>query len=191
MAKPKRLRVIAGTAKGVPLKIPAGSDVRPTPDRVREALFSIIGPRLAGAAFLDLYAGSGANGIEALSRGARLAVFADAAPGAIDSVTGNLEHARLQSRARVLRVELPGGLKRVIEPGGFGVIFADPPYSADAYEGIFGAVERLELLDPGGCLVFEHERTVSLEGLGTRSTAWVRTKVYGTTALSFFERENL
>lgn len=168
-----------------------GSDVRPTPDRVREALFSIVGPRLAGAAFLDLYAGSGANGIEALSRGARLAVFADAAPEAVDTVKGNLERARLGDRARVLRVELPGGLDRGVGAGGFGLIFADPPYSADAYEAVLEAVDRLELLEPGGCLIFEHETSGSLESLGTRPIAWARTAVYGTTALSFFEREVL
>ena len=101
------MRVIAGTARGMRLAAPAGLRVRPTSDRVRESLFNIIAPRIEGARFLDLFAGTGANGIEALSRGAAFCSFVDQDARSLAVVRGNLEVTRLIARAQLHRCKLP------------------------------------------------------------------------------------
>jgi 16S rRNA (guanine(966)-N(2))-methyltransferase RsmD len=126
------LRVIAGTAKGTRLApVPAG--VRPLSDRAREGLFSSLGPAAAGARVLDLYAGTGALGVEALSRGADRAVFVDRDRGALRAVEENLARTRLADRARSVRAEAVEFLMRDDKrEGPFDLVFADPPYDAPA-----------------------------------------------------------
>ena len=124
------MRVIAGTAKGTRLgQVPAG--VRPVSDRVREGLFSSIGPRIEGARVLDLYCGTGAVGIEGLSRGAAHATFVDNAPPAIAAVSDNLRRTRLDDRGDVVRSDVLRYLRRAWEDHpGFDLVFLDPPYEA-------------------------------------------------------------
>jgi 16S rRNA (guanine966-N2)-methyltransferase len=123
--------VIAGSAKGTRLaSVPAGT--RPVSDRAREGLFSSLGHRIIGARVLDLYAGTGALGIEALSRGASSAVLVDSAPGAVRVIGQNLARARLAARASVLRQEVRRALRHEI--GQFDVVLADPPYASPAGE---------------------------------------------------------
>ncbi|MBL9154282.1 MAG: 16S rRNA (guanine(966)-N(2))-methyltransferase RsmD [Verrucomicrobiales bacterium] len=128
------MRVIAGSAGGLPLTVPK-SVTRPTTDRVREALFSSLGDRVLDAAVLDLYAGSGALGIEALSRGAASVVFVEADERACETIRGNLERSRLAGlAAEVRRSRVLDYLKRLPagETGRFDLVFADPPYARDA-----------------------------------------------------------
>jgi 16S rRNA (guanine966-N2)-methyltransferase len=129
-----RVRVIAGTAKGMRLgRAPAG--VRPVSDRVREGLFSSLGPRVEGARVLDLYAGTGAVGIEALSRGAEHATFVDGAPGAVAAVRENLRRTALEGRSEVHRSDVLRFLQRTSgELRGFDVVFLDPPYDSGPAE---------------------------------------------------------
>ena len=124
------MRVIAGTAKGTRLgRVPAG--VRPVSDRVREGLFSSIGPRVEGARVLDLYAGTGAVGIEALSRGARHATFVDSSPSAVAAVRENLRLTSLEERGSVQRSDVLRFLERFRDPErGFDLVVLDPPYGA-------------------------------------------------------------
>jgi 16S rRNA (guanine966-N2)-methyltransferase len=128
------MRVIAGSAKGTPLaRAPAG--VRPVTDRVREGLFSSIEARIEGALVLDLYAGTGAVGIEALSRGAEHATFVDRAPAAIAAVRDNLRRTSLEGRAAVRRSDVRRFLERQPEDlSGFDLVFLDPPYEAGPSE---------------------------------------------------------
>ena len=177
------MRVIAGTCRGHRLVAPLGDRVRPTLDRVREALFNILAPEIVGAAFLDLFAGSGANGIEALSRGAAAVCFVDSHPQSLACVRKNLENTRLADRATVLNCRLPRDLRRV--SGAFDVIFADPPYDYQDHDALLGAVADRALLRAGGQLIVEHTRKIELpETMGPLSRSQQRH--YASTTLSFY-----
>lgn len=123
------MRVIAGTARGRRLTAPRGSRTRPTSDRVREAVFSSLQPRIADATVLDLFAGSGAMGIEALSRGAASAVLVEDNRAALAAIDANLDAAGVAPRATVVAASLPGAMARLVGP--FDVVFLDPPYDLD------------------------------------------------------------
>jgi 16S rRNA (guanine966-N2)-methyltransferase len=120
------VRIIAGTARGVRLApVPAGT--RPVSDRVREAIFSSLGPDVEGARVLDLFAGTGAMGIEALSRGAASALFVDSAPAAVKVVGENLRRTGLAARAIIRRQDALRAVRQ--KPGQFGLVLLDPPYA--------------------------------------------------------------
>jgi 16S rRNA (guanine(966)-N(2))-methyltransferase RsmD len=155
------VRVIAGTFRGRRLTAPSGSRTRPTSDRVREALFSILGARVQGARVLDLFAGSGALGIEALSRGASSAVFVDDAPAAIKAIRANLEALSLSAGVRrtdalrFLGAASAGGAQ-------YDLVFLDPPYRlADTLAGrLSEAIPAV--LAPGAVAVAESDRRAPL-----------------------------
>lgn len=155
------MRVIGGSARGRRLKAPAGQAVRPTQDRVREALFSILGGAVEGCIALDAFAGSGALGIEALSRGAEHVVFCDERPACIRAIQENLEKCALADRAVVLRTRFPEGLSKVGEAlkGPCGLVFLDPPYGAEGVERTLEGLRRFALLKEGARIVFEHGRS--------------------------------
>ncbi len=146
------MRVIAGSAKGLQLgPVPAGT--RPVSDRAREGLFSSLGSRVAEARVLDLFAGTGALGIEALSRGAATAVFVDSAPAAVRTITDNLRRTGLGDRARVLRRDAHRFLRE--ERGPFDLALADPPYAQGGTE-VAGLLDELAgqgLVTSGGTVV--------------------------------------
>ncbi len=178
------MRVIAGEARGVRLVSPSADlPVRPTLDRVRESLFNILGPRLAGTRFLDLFTGTGANGIEALSRGAAEAVLVDSDAKVLSLVAENLQRTRLQARGNCMRLRLPGELARVKPP--FEVVYADPPHEFQDWLGLLAAVDQCRLLAPEGRFILEHHfRTEIPEQVGALTR--VRAVTYGKTTLSFF-----
>ncbi|MBQ5950934.1 MAG: 16S rRNA (guanine(966)-N(2))-methyltransferase RsmD [Lachnospiraceae bacterium] len=140
------MRVIAGSARHIPLETPAGQATRPTQDRIKETLFNMIAPRIPDASFLDLFAGSGGIGIEALSRGAAEAVFVDQSRDAAACIRRNLEKTRLSGRASLLPVSAKAAAARLSGHAPFDVIFMDPPYG----KGL--AQEMLELLRAGGLI---------------------------------------
>lgn len=187
MKKPSRVRIIAGTAKGRHLDLHPGTGVRPTMGRVREALFSIIGPGIEGARFLDLYAGSGANGIEALSRGAAFAQFIDNDSEVIDCIARNLDRTGLSARAAVTRANLPDALARADAMGAYDLIFADPPYAIDAYALTISGVAQTGALKPCGWLIVEHSSKRDVSALAAAPLVYIRTARYGETALTIFE----
>lgn len=178
-------RIIAGSAKGRRVETPPRVELRPTTDRVRESLFSILMPRLAGASFLDLYAGTGLNGFEALSRGAARAVFADNHPDVVKHLEGTAARLGFAGQARVHRTALPEGISSL--PGGpFDIVFLDPPYSHGRY---IEALEKLAeggLVAPGGLIICEYDPRA--EALPESAGPWKQSRVerYGTTALTFF-----
>jgi len=150
------MRVIAGSAKGVRLApVPAGT--RPMGDRVREGLFSSLGERVIDADVLDLFAGTGAVGIEALSRGARRALFVDSAPGAAKAIRENLRRAKLESRGTVRRVDALAAVRQ--KPGQFGLVLVDPPYRLPgaALEGLLREIAGQSVVTPGGLIVLSRE----------------------------------
>ncbi len=153
------MRVIAGSARGRRLAAPPGSDTRPTADRVREALFSILGPPPAGAVVLDLFAGAGTLGIEALSRGAERAVFADHARAAARVLRKNLEELGLAARAEVHVGDATRFAERLGRDGrSFSWIFLDPPYAAGLADAALAAIGAGRLLAEDGVAVVEHDR---------------------------------
>lgn len=146
------MRVIAGSAKGVRLgKVPEGT--RPLTDRAREGLFSSLAPELAGAVALDLFAGTGAMGIEALSRGAASAVFVERSKAAVTAIRDNLERTKLADRARVVSRPVAGFLQGRPEPA--DLVFLDPPYSIeeDALSQVMGLIAARDWLAREGWTV--------------------------------------
>ncbi len=180
------MRIIAGSARGLHIQAPKGRAVRPTLDRVREALFNMLRPWLKEARFLDLYAGTGANGIEALSRGAAHADFVDSAPSAIKCIQENLTRTHLDARATVRRMELPKGLSVLMKEPSYDIIFADPPYEAFDYPALINEIAGQGLLAPDGIFVVEHDSATKLSEI-TLQLLHTRSEKYGTTTLSFFQ----
>ncbi len=183
------LRVIAGEYRGVPLHAPAGLKVRPTQGKVRLALFNILSPRLPGARVLDLFAGSGSLGIEALSRGAAEALFIEQARPALDALRANLDRLAAGDRAAVVAGDALRLLARPEPPAvcPFDIILLDPPYNRDLAA---AAMERLGAvasgwLAPGGVVVAQADRRDAIaESYGALGR--FRSVDYGDTTLSFF-----
>ncbi len=147
------MRVITGTARGVQLKTPEGMTTRPTTDRVKEAMFSIIHFDIPGAAVLDLFGGTGQLGIEALSRGAKSAVFVDAGEPACRLIRENLKRARLEGQGRVVRSDYLEYLGRAREQ--FDIILLDPPYAEVFLENALKRITEIDILRSGGIIVTE------------------------------------
>ena len=147
------MRVITGKARGVQLKTPDGMATRPTSDRVKEALFSIIQFEIPGATVLDLFGGTGQLGIEALSRGAKRAVFVDAGEPACRLIKENLKRTRLEADASVIRSDYMAYLNRCKEK--FQIIFLDPPYAEVFLENALKCITEIDILQSGGMIVAE------------------------------------
>jgi 16S rRNA (guanine966-N2)-methyltransferase len=183
------MRIVAGEFRGRRLHSPKSRTIRPTGDRVREAIFSIIAQRIPGANVLDLFAGTGALGLEALSRGAARVLFVDDSTEAVRLIQENVRLCGVQDRARVVHGPVDRVLRRFLKEnrGGFTVVFLDPPYGK-------GYVEKtLELLTPitdlDALVVAEHD---TREDLPAKISDWLLTqgRRYGDTAISFFVRDN-
>ncbi len=178
------MRIIAGTARGRTLAAPKGMDTRPTLDRVRESLFSILVSRLDGARVLDLFAGSGALGLESLSRGAARAVFVDRARAAQAAVSANIKALGFEECARMLPVEWRQAVKALQTSGDvFDLIFLDPPYAMPDRDKLLPAIAQAEILAPEGRVVFEHGRDWMPAAPGWQATD---TRRYGDTEITFF-----
>lgn len=147
------MRVITGKARGVALKTPDGMRTRPTTDRVKEALFSIIQFEIPGARVLDLFGGTGQLGIEALSRGAKSAVFVDAQEDACKLIRENLKRTRLEQDAKVVRADYMDYLKRCRER--FDMVFLDPPYAEVFLENAIKTITEIDILQSGGIIIAE------------------------------------
>lgn len=135
------MRVIAGTAGSMPLKTPEGMDTRPTTDRIKETLFNMLHWELPGAVFLDLFSGSGAIGIEALSRGAKKAYFVDHAPKAVECIRQNLAFTKLENHAIVIKQEVCSALDAIREEAA-DIVFLDPPYGQGHEKNVLAALKR-------------------------------------------------
>jgi 16S rRNA (guanine(966)-N(2))-methyltransferase RsmD len=173
------MRVIGGEFRSRRLKTLPGLALRPTPDRLRETLFDVLAPRIAGTVFLDAYAGSGAVGIEALSRGASRAIFIEKHRGAVEVIRQNLESLDLETRAQVICAKALAALAR--HPA--DIVFLDPPYDLT---GEYDAALRVLSVAPPALVVAQHSVRLALkEDYGPlRRTRLLK---QGDNALSFFE----
>ena len=147
------MRVITGTARGIQLKTPEGMVTRPTSDRVKEAMFSIIHFDIPGARVLDLFGGTGQLGIEALSRGAKSAVFVDAGEPACRLIKENLKRTKLEGQGRVVRSDYLDYLSRCREQ--FDIILLDPPYAEVFLENALKKITEIDILSENGIIVAE------------------------------------
>lgn len=180
------MRVITGKARGVQLKTPDGMLTRPTSDRVKEACFSIIQFDLPGARVLDLFGGTGQLGIEALSRGAKSAVFVDQREEACKLIRENLRRTKLESDAKVVRSDYLDYLRRSKEQ--FDIIFLDPPYAEVFLENALNCITEIDILHSGGIIVTERpvEKELPFEFEGfTRS----RDYKYGKTIITIYRKD--
>ena len=179
------MRVITGKARGIQLKTPDGMQTRPTTDRVKEALFSIIHFDIPGARVLDLFGGTGQLGIEALSRGAKNAVFVDAREDSCRLIRENLKRTKLEKEGRVVRSDYLDYLKRCRET--FNIILLDPPYAEVFLENALKRITEIDILETNGIIVAERplgkELPWEFEGY-TRSKDYK----YGNTLLTVYRK---
>ena len=179
------MRVISGKARSVQLKTPDGMQTRPTIDRVKEALFSIINFDIPGASVLDLFGGTGQLGIEALSRGAKNVVFVDAGEPACCLIRENLKRTKLESQAKVVRSDYLAYLERA--KAQFDIILLDPPYAETFLENSLNKITEIDILRTGGIIVTE--RPLGKE-LPWEFSGYERSKdyKYGNTLLTIYRK---
>ena len=150
------MRVIAGKARRLPLVTPEGKDTRPTTDRIKETLFNIIQDDVPGCHFLDLVAGSGGIGIEALSRGAKQAVFVEFGKEPLKCIKQNLQKTKLADQATVLPVEVTYSISKLESMGQvFDVVYADPPYKKEFEPKILRLLAQSRIVHPGTLVILE------------------------------------
>ena len=179
------VRVISGSARGLKLNTPGDDRVRPTTDRVKESMFNIVQDWVYGSQVLDLFAGSGALGIEALSRGASQAVFCDNSLDSIKIIKSNIEKARVADRSQIVS----GDFKRCLRDmeaknKSFDMIFVDPPYYKGLFEEVLDTIRSCKILKKDGIVIVEHDakRPIGqVEGLEV-----YKEKKYGITMLTFY-----
>lgn len=181
------MRVITGSARGVRLQAPKGMDTRPTLDQVKEGIFSAIQFEVEGRSVLDLFAGSGQMGIEALSRGAKSAVFVDMRADACAVVKSNLEKTRLLDRAQIVRSDFQSYLARCGRQ--FDLIFLDPPYAGIFLENAMKSISEIDILSDCGILICERgaEKTLPAQ-LGVLSLR--REYRYGRASVSIYSKNS-
>jgi 16S rRNA (guanine(966)-N(2))-methyltransferase RsmD len=181
------MRVIAGKYRSQPLSTPKGRDTRPTSDRLRETLFNVIAPKIQDAVFADLFAGTGAVGIEAISRGARQVYFAENAKIPLQTLRQNLDRLQIRDQAIVEATGVMPLLRRLLKQKiHLDLIFLDPPYREQlAYETVLRFLAKQPILHVNASVVVEHARRFTLPNLNTHLQPYRRVE-QGEAALTFF-----
>lgn len=181
------MRVIGGEARGLPLRAPKGLDTRPTSDKVREVIFSMLASMGASVdRVLDLYAGTGALAIEALSRGADHADLVERAPAACAAIRANLDKTRFAERARLWQGDTGKVLLRL--EGRYDLVFLDPPYADESVERTFGILTERGLVDEQSVVVYEHgKRRAPPDSCGPLRVRV--TRCHGDTCITIYDEE--
>lgn len=184
------MRIIAGSARGTQLLAPKGMDTRPTQDKVKESLFSMIQWDVPDASVLDLFAGSGALALESLSRGASEAVLVDKSREALDCIRKNITKLRMQDRAVLLACDWEQALAKCAADGrAFDLVFLDPPYRMTELGSMCLRMLDLKLLSPGAVLVLEHRTGIVPEMAPCFSLE--KERAYGDTEIHFYRLEEM
>lgn len=181
------MRVVSGVQKGRILKAVPGSSTRPTTDKVKEAIFNMIGPYFDGGTGLDLFAGSGGLGIEGLSRGLDKVLFIDYDGKAIQTIKDNLATCKFESYAEVYKNDWKRAIKSIIKRNlQFKVIWLDPPYKKNVYIEIIEMINEHNLLEPNGVIVCEHDKGFQFP---EQIASYIKRKSedYGTITISIYE----
>lgn len=182
------MRIIAGSLRGRRLRAPDGLATRPTSDRVREALFNIIAARVPGARFLDVCAGTGAVGLEAISRGAEEAVFVEQSRRALEQLESNIEQLGVGGSTRIVGKEAVAALRSLASrEEQFDIVYVDPPYDAELYRPILRLLGVSALVAPDGLVVVERHTRHDLP-LEVGDLRHYRDERYGESSLAFYER---
>jgi len=181
------MRVISGTLKGRRLTAPAGMATRPTADRIKESVFNILAGNVQTKRVLDLFAGSGALGIEALSRGAASAVFVDQAKAALSAIRRNIRDLGLEDRSRVIQWNILKNLNCLVpERDAFDLVFLDPPYETAAVSPALAGLSSCGILTPGARVIIEHSsREPIVQPMGT--LVLIDQRRFGKTLVSFMD----
>ncbi|MBT2654247.1 16S rRNA (guanine(966)-N(2))-methyltransferase RsmD [Bacillus sp. ISL-18] len=180
------MRVVSGICKGRPLKAVPGNTTRPTTDKVKEALFNMIGPYFDGGAGLDLFAGSGGLGIEGLSRGLEKVIFIDRESKAIHVIQENIKACKFEDRSEVYRNDADRALKALIKRGiSFDYIFLDPPYKKQQLVSLMEKMDQQDLVKPDGVIVCEHSFDVELPQIVGRFNQ-IKHEKYGIIAVTIY-----
>ncbi len=181
------IRVVSGTAGGLLLKTLPGDNTRPTLDRVKEPMFSMINDLIPGSWVLDLFAGTGALGIEALSRGAQGAVLGDTSREAVSVIRANLAHTKLEDKARVVMGDYKDTIVKLSKEGkSFEIVFVDPPYDSMLYTDVLKRLASARIIRTGSLVVCEHRKEDVLPKEVEHFTI-DREKTYGTVALTIYK----
>ncbi|UHA75786.1 16S rRNA (guanine(966)-N(2))-methyltransferase RsmD [Paenibacillus sp. 481] len=184
------MRVISGTARGRSLKAVPGSGTRPTTDKVKEALFSMIGPYFDGGNVLDLFAGTGGLGIEALSRGADKAVFVDMDTKAIDVIRHNVQATGMEGQAEIYRNDARRAIKALVKREmTFDLLFLDPPYRLKDADDMLREMLEKGLISPDATVVVEHDAQHTYPESVDSLVVWKQAQ-YGDIAITIYRVEN-
>lgn len=186
------MRVIAGSAKSLKLKTIPGLDTRPTQDKIKETLFNMIAGEIPDCRFLDIFSGSGAIGIEALSRGAKECVFIEDNSKAINVIKENLKFTRLEADARVIRgnaLTVLKEMKKHKDSLSFDIVFMDPPYNKELEKSILEILSKSALIDSDTLIIVEADINTQFEYLDKFGYTLIKTKKYKSSKHVFIEPE--
>lgn len=183
------MRVIAGEARSLNLITPKGMDVRPTTDRTKETLFNMIHELIPGSIFLDIFSGSGAIGIEALSRGSKKAFFVEMASLSVDCIQKNLNHTKLFDRAEILHLDYLRAISSLSEQKiKFNLIFLDPPYNQSFEQKAITAIWENQLLEEDGLIICESFEQTDFDFVNQlKGFVHIKTKAFKTNKFTFIE----
>ena len=181
------MRVIAGTARSLPLKTPRGQETRPTTDRIKETLFNILQQDIPGCVFVDLFSGSGGICIEALSRGARKAYFVENAREPLSCLTDNLEFTRFQDRAVVLKQDAVAALASIAEQT-VDILFMDPPYGQEHERRVLEALQNMRYITGDTLIVTEASLDTHMDYAEELGFSIIREKTYKTNKHVFLKK---
>lgn len=182
------MRVIAGTARSLPLKTPEGLDTRPTQDRIKETLFNVLQNDIPGAVFVDLFSGSGGIGIEALSRGAKKAYFIDNSPKSYACIHENLIFTKLADKSIILKQDVSSALTSIYEKE-VDIIFMDPPYDNGLEENVLAVLQNMKYVTEDTLIIAEASLRTDMEYAQEYGFEIIKVKKYKTNKHIFLKRK--
>lgn len=173
------MRVIAGSARSVPLITPKGLETRPTSDQIKETLFNMLQGYVEGSSFLDLFAGSGQIGVEALSRGADFAAFVEKSDEAVKCIKANVDKTKFTDKALILKMEVLSGIRALeLEKKKFDIVFVDPPYNQGLEQGILNSLMTSPILDEDVIIIVEANKNTDFYYIDELGLKIVKDKLY-------------